>query len=162
MSQPDAILRFIDDLPTEFFVEFDSDMAAVGIDYVRETRPNEAYAGVEFYLNPAILFYVGKPFINEFLKRAAQHFNDIAYPRAKKAFADLLRKVFRSHRPIRILATPGKVKYPESQMFAFFSKARNGDPSNSCSSQLLVTEIRHSGRAAVSIAGRALGPDFIG
>lgn len=124
----DAGLRLvrIEDLPSSFFDHFEADLEKAGVGYEAETRPNEAYAGLEGYLPAAIAIYFARPFVDDFLKRAAKDVNDVLYPRTKEALANLLKRVFVSHRPFKIVATPGKAMNPEMSILAFHTRTNAG------------------------------------
>ena len=124
----DAGLRivYIEDLPSSFFEEFEAVLDKGGIGYESETRPNESYAGLEGYLPAAIAIYLVRPFVDDYLKRAAKDVNDVLYPRTKEALAKLLKRVFVSHRDLKVVATLGKVRHPEATILAFHTRTNAG------------------------------------
>jgi hypothetical protein len=116
-------LLYIEDLPASFFDEFEADLEEADVEFASETRPNEAFSGLESYLPAAIAIYIIKPFVDEFLKRAATDANDKLYPCVKNALARLVKRVFVAHRPLRIGATaPNKVTNPEVAILALHSQ----------------------------------------
>jgi hypothetical protein len=129
MSDGENVLKlaYQEGIEPSYFAEFEHELQQSGNSVKFETLPGGPSAGAEFWLFPAILIFLGKPFIDEFLKRAAVDANDVVYPKFKGALAKLLKKVFKKERCISILASsPGKVQFPTVLVFAFYSETRTG------------------------------------
>ena len=126
MTGDSVNLVYADYLPDTYFEEFSRALTDAGLSLQTESYPSRVQAGLEFYLPAAICIYVAKIFLDDLLKRAAKDTNDVVYPKLKEAIVALAKRVFVSRREIVVVATPGKVTYPEALMFAFHTETADG------------------------------------
>jgi|TARA_R110000851_G_C13082300_1_gene565908 hypothetical protein len=73
VKKPDLAVVFEEGIPDEQFVEFKDAVSASGLDVVVESRPAAGpYAGVEWFIPTAIVFFVAKSYFDGFLKEAGK------------------------------------------------------------------------------------------
>ncbi|MEZ6056207.1 MAG: hypothetical protein R3C01_05840 [Planctomycetaceae bacterium] len=87
-------IEYIGGISEEYFSEFADGVESGGATLLSKPRENVYYAALEWVVPTAIAVYIGKPFVDGILKRAANDFGDTVYPKIKDAVKQLVRKVF--------------------------------------------------------------------
>lgn len=85
-----------------------------------EPRPLDA---LEWIVPTAIAIYIGKPFVDAIIKRAADDFGDSVYPRIKNAIATLAKKMYvRDRLPLKKVTSKGVKDLLDASMFSIYSE----------------------------------------
>lgn len=140
MNDALIVVSYEDFIPSEFFREFLTDAQGAGIRVEVEGRRSGPKAGIEWMLATAVIVFIGKPFIDDILKRAAKDVGDAVYPNVKRAIAGLAKKVFRKT-GWRSVTASGR-EAPRKGRSAFFSVV------SETSQQLRVQFVFEEGRDA--------------
>ncbi|MAB51111.1 MULTISPECIES: hypothetical protein [unclassified Marinobacter] len=127
MKKPDLAVVFEEGIPDEQFVEFKDAVSASGLDVVVESRPAAGpYAGVEWFIPTAIVFFVAKSYFDGFLKEAGKDHYQLLKSKLSKTAA----KTMQSPRiePV-LLGTKGKVREdsPYSLALSIYAEANDGN-----------------------------------
>jgi hypothetical protein len=121
-------LSYQEDIPEEYFADFIAAVRETGTDLQTEAREPVPYAALEWLVPTAIAIYIGKPFVDAIVNRAADDFGDAVYPKVKSAIQNFLKRVFvRQPLPIKIIATAEhKVQHVEAMVFSIHAPAVGG------------------------------------
>lgn len=121
-------LEYIEGISEEYFSEFTDGVERGGVSLLSESREDVPYAALEWVVPTAIAVYIGKPFVDGILKRAADDFGDTVYPKIKDAVKTLVRKVFIAQ-PLSFTAvtsSAAKVSSVESTIFSICAFGPDG------------------------------------
>lgn len=141
MSKAKVVVSYDDNIPTEFFNDFlaDSHDAGTATELIR--RPSDPTMGIEWLLPTAIIVFLGKPFIDDILKRAAKDVGDYIYPKLRSTISSLATKALQSSKLKRV-TTSGHViqRKGRSGFFSITSESK---------SKIEVKFVLEEGRSAV-------------
>jgi hypothetical protein len=93
-AEPVARLSYLDSFGPEYFAELVNDLSQAGIRLESKPRAATAVASFEWLAPTAIALYLARPFVDAFLKRAADDVADPLYPKLKDALVSFAEKVF--------------------------------------------------------------------
>lgn len=127
MKKPDLAVVLEEGIPDEPFVEFKDAVSASGLDVVLESRPAAGpYAGVEWFIPTAIVFFVAKSYFDGFLKEAGKDHYQVLRSKLSKTAA----KTMQSPRiePV-LVGAEGKVRKdsPYSLALSIYAEANDGN-----------------------------------
>jgi len=94
MPDFDLGLRCYAGIPDGYLDDFRASLPREGFRVTDDEVPPRPIAAIEWVVPTAIAIYIAKPFIDVILKRAADDFADVVYPRLKGGIATLAKKVF--------------------------------------------------------------------
>lgn len=127
MNKPDLAVIFEDGIPDEQFVEFKDAVSASGLDVVVESRPAAGpYAGVEWFIPTAIVFFVAKSYFDGFLNEAGKDH----YQLLKSKISNAAIKTMQSPRIEPVLfGSKGKLREdnPYSLALSIYADANDGN-----------------------------------
>ena len=113
---PYLTLILQDDVPEEVVAEFLEDVRSSGQPVSTESRPVDAYAGIEWYLPTAVILFITQSYFSSFLKEAGKDH----YQVLKRSVAKLYSKFFGSDPEARIsVVTSGEKKSQLMHSMAF-------------------------------------------
>jgi hypothetical protein len=92
---PPILISHHSGMPDELFAELEAELASLGVEPVRKSREPSMYASVD-WIPAVIVLAIARPFVDAFLKRAADDVADAYYPRLKTAVSKFVSRVFRS------------------------------------------------------------------
>lgn len=109
---PDGYLDIIRDaLPHSDFEVFED-----------EFQP-QPYGAMEWVIPTAIAVYIAKPFIDAIIKRAADDFADVVYPRLKAGVTNFVKKLYiRERLPIKVIQSGEVQDAPNASIFSLYSE----------------------------------------
>ncbi len=116
-------LAYVEEFDGPHVEEFLNEVKEAGLQPVVEVRENSPYAALEWVVPTAIAIYFGKPFIDVFLKRAADDLADAVYPAIKKSLKKLVKRLF-FEAPVAVTVfttSEKKVSDPSSLVFSVYS-----------------------------------------
>jgi len=127
VKRPDLAVVFEEGIPDDQFAEFKDAVSASGLDVVVESRPAAGpYAGVEWFIPTAIVFFVAKSYFDGFLKEAGKGHYQLLKSKLSKTAA----KTMQSPRiePV-LLGTKGKLREdsPYSLALSIYAEANDGN-----------------------------------
>lgn len=129
MNETALGLRYVEGFDSDHVEEFLNDVKGTGIEPVVEVRENSPYMALEWVVPTAIAIYLGKPFIDVFLKRAADDLADAVYPKIKTAFKKIVKRLF-FEKPVSLMVVTKSGKKvggdPSSLVFSVYSVAKTG------------------------------------
>jgi hypothetical protein len=90
MPDFDIALRYFTGLPDGYLDDFWESLPTSGFRVAdREFQPGP-FAAMEWLVPTAVAIYIAKPFFDVVIKRAADDFGDVVYPRLKSGIARLV------------------------------------------------------------------------
>lgn len=119
MNKAKIVVSYDDYISIDFFNEFLDDSHGAGTATEFISRPSGPTMGIEWMLPTAIIVFLGKPFIDDLLKRAAKDVGDYIYPKLKSTISALATKVVQNSKLQRV-TTNGHV-IPRIGRSGFFS-----------------------------------------
>ena len=122
-------LLYLDYVPEEYFTDIRAWANSAKLDLHEESREPTPYAALEWIVPTAIAIYIGKPFVDAFLKRAADDVANALYPKFKSHVLTLVRKALvrdRSNYKI-VSSSPNKISNPISIIFSILAQNKAGD-----------------------------------
>lgn len=121
----DIGLSYLDVLPADYFEDFQKSLPP-DIKFFAEPRENTPQASWAWVALTAVALYIGKPFIDAYLKRAADDLVNATYPAIKSAIINLAKKVLDSSTEPRlmIVTTDGKANDAGTLLFAIYAKTK--------------------------------------
>lgn len=127
MKKPDLAVVYEEGIPDDQFVDFKAAVTAPGLDVVVESRPSAGpWAGVEWFIPTAIVFFVAKSYFDGFLKEAGRDH----YQLLKSKISRTASKTMRSPRiePV-VFGTKGKLREdnPYSLALSIYAEANDGN-----------------------------------
>lgn len=126
MKKPDLAVVFEDGIPHEQFFAFKDAVSASGLDVVVESRPTAgAYAGLEWLIPTAVVFFVAKSYFDGFLKEAGKDH----YQLLKSKLSKTATKIMQLPRIEPVLfGTKGKLREdnPYSHALSIYAEANDG------------------------------------
>lgn len=125
-SEMEIGLSYQADIPEQYFAEFVADVRATGTNLQTEARENEPYQALEWVIPTAVAIYIGKPFIDTIIKRAADDFGDAVYPKIKSAVQRFVQRIFiKQPLSIKVISTAEhKVANPDSVIFSIYAAGK--------------------------------------
>ncbi len=118
MNSAKLVVSYEDYISDAFFAQFLTESRDAGTPVELESRPSGPTMGIAWMLATAVVVLVGKPFLDDILKRAASDVGKYVYPKLKTAISTLAAKVLCSTAWRRVTAS-GQV--PREGRSAFFS-----------------------------------------
>lgn len=127
MNKPDLAVILEEWIPGEKFVEFKDAVSTPGLDVVVESRPAVGpYAGMEWFVPTAVIFFVAKSYFDGFLKEAGKDH----YQLLKSRMSTTATKAMQSPRiePL-IFGSKGKLRTdnPYSLALSIYAEANDGN-----------------------------------
>ena len=92
-GEPLLVISHIASLHDPSFQELEAALAEAGASCRTEPRKQDFYAAIEWLAPAAIALYISKPFVDAFLKRAADDVANAAYPKIKLALTTFATKL---------------------------------------------------------------------
>ena len=118
--KPPLVISYDSFIPAEFFDDLVNDAAESEFVVNIESRNVGPVAGLEWLLATSVFVLLLKPFLDAFLKRAADDVANAAYPQMKSAITRLASKVLISTRETWVRITPSR-RLPRAGRSSFFS-----------------------------------------
>lgn len=92
MKKPDLAVIFEEGIPGEQFFEFRDAVSASGLDVVVKSRPAAGpYAGMEWFIPTAIVFFVAESYFGGFLKEAGKDHYQLLKSKLSKTAAKTMQ-----------------------------------------------------------------------
>lgn len=127
MKKPDLAVVYEEGIPDDQFFDFKAAVSASGLDVVVESRPSAGpWAGVEWFIPTAIVFFVAKSYFDGFLKEAGKDH----YQLLKSKLSRTAAKTMQSPRIEPVLfGTKGKIREdnPYSLALSIYAEANDGN-----------------------------------
>jgi len=120
LSSQSLLLSYDAEVPEDFFEDFFIDTKSSNIPVEIKTRIVGPVMALEWLLPTTVIVVLAKPFLDAFLKRAADDVADLVYPKLKHAISKLAIKVLISSRGLwRQVTRSGEI--PREGRSPFFS-----------------------------------------
>lgn len=120
MSNHSLVVSYDAEVPKDFFEDFLRDAKSANVPVETGTRTVGPMMALEWLLPTTVIVFLAKPFLDAFLKRAADDVADAVYPKIKNAIVKLVIKVLVSTRGSWKRITPSG-ELPREGRSAFFS-----------------------------------------
>ena len=123
MPDFDLGLRYYAGIPDGYLDDFRASLPMERFRISEDEVPPRSVAAMEWVLPTAIAIFIAKPFVDVILKRAADDFADVVYPRLKGGIATLAKKVFiRDRLPLSRVTRDGPSAPSETAFFSIYSE----------------------------------------
>jgi len=120
VSNHSLVVFYDSEVPEDFFKDFLRDVKGANLPVETRTITVGPMMALEWLLPTTVIVCLAKPFLDVFLKRAADDVADVVYPKIKNAITKLVIKVLVSTRGSwRRITTSGEL--PREGRSAFFS-----------------------------------------
>jgi len=98
VSNHSLVVSYDAEVPEDFFEDFLRDTKGANVPVETSTRTVGPMMALEWLLPTTVIVFLAKPFLDAFLKRAADDVADAVYPKIKNAITKLVIKVLVSTR----------------------------------------------------------------
>ncbi|HCR9765997.1 MULTISPECIES: hypothetical protein [Enterobacterales] len=126
MKKSDISIIFDENIPAEFFKDFENDVEVQGLNLVIESRePTGPMACAEWFILPVVFAFIGKSYFDGFLKEMGKDH----YQSMKESLSNLTTKVMKTPRvEPTLFSTKGKIssRNPFSLAFSILAEAEDG------------------------------------
>lgn len=128
MSDDSLVISYDAEVPEDFFKDFLRDAKRANLPIETRTRTVGPIMAVEWLLPTTVIVLLAKPFLDAFLKRAAEDVADAVYPKIKNIITKLVIKVLVSTRGLwKLTAISGDVRREgRSPFFSIESETKEG------------------------------------
>ena len=122
---PPLALIYEESMPGEVIKAFTDDVTRSGQPLHSESRPKDAFAGIEWYLPTAMLLWIGKSYFDSFLKEAGKDHYQVLKQATSKLWSNFFGENPKAAYRL-IASSPEKLQGSHSISFSILGEIDNG------------------------------------